>query len=69
MADNRKYYYMRLMENYFEMNEQLYLESLPDGCYNLFVGIECNFHDLLLYQSINIISKGIFIHSSGVASQ
>ena len=31
MADNRKYYYMRLMENYFEMNEQLYLESLPDG--------------------------------------
>ena len=31
MADNRKYYYMRLKEDYFDSEEQNVLESLPDG--------------------------------------
>lgn len=31
MADNQKYYYMRLKENFFDTNEMKVLESLPDG--------------------------------------
>ncbi len=31
MADNKKYYYMRLNENYFDSEQQIVLESLPDG--------------------------------------
>ena len=31
MADNRKYYYMRLNENYFDSDIQVLLESMPDG--------------------------------------
>ncbi|QCR33157.1 hypothetical protein C1N55_13630 [Lysinibacillus sp. SGAir0095] len=31
MADNKKYYYMRLKENFFESEELVMLESLPDG--------------------------------------
>lgn len=31
MADNKKYYYMRLNENYFDSDVQVLLESMPDG--------------------------------------
>nr|WP_321026952.1 phage replisome organizer N-terminal domain-containing protein [Clostridium neonatale] len=31
MADNKKYYYMRLKENFFESEEMIILESMPDG--------------------------------------
>ena len=31
MADNKKYYYMRLKENFFDTNEMAILESLQDG--------------------------------------
>lgn len=31
MADAKKYYYMRLNENYFDTDEQRVLESMPDG--------------------------------------
>ena len=31
MADNKKYYYMRLNENYFDSDTQVLLESMPDG--------------------------------------
>lgn len=31
MADNQKYYYMRLKENFFDTNEIVLLESMPDG--------------------------------------
>ena len=31
MADNKKYYYMRLNENYFDSEIQVLLESMPDG--------------------------------------
>ena len=31
MADNKKYYYMRLKENYFDSDEQKVLEAMPDG--------------------------------------
>ena len=31
MADNKKYYYMRLNESYFDSDEQVLLESMPDG--------------------------------------
>lgn len=31
MADNKKYYYMRLNENYFDSETQVLLESMPDG--------------------------------------
>ena len=31
MADNKKYYYMRLNENYFDTETQVLLESMPDG--------------------------------------
>lgn len=31
MADNTKYYYMRLKENFFETDELQILESMPDG--------------------------------------
>ncbi len=31
MADNKKYYYMRLKENYFDSSEISLLESMPDG--------------------------------------
>ena len=31
MADNKKYYYMRLNENYFDSDAQVLLESMPDG--------------------------------------
>lgn len=31
MADAKKYYYMRLNENYFDTDEQKVLESMPDG--------------------------------------
>ena len=31
MADNKKYYYMRLKENFFDTDEMLYLEGLEEG--------------------------------------
>lgn len=31
MADNQKYYYMRLKENFFETESMIVLESMPDG--------------------------------------
>lgn len=31
MADNQKYYYMRIKESFFDSNEMVVLESMPDG--------------------------------------
>lgn len=31
MADNKKYYYIKLKENFFETEEMIVLESMPDG--------------------------------------
>ena len=31
MADNKKYNYMRLKENFFDSSEISLLESMPDG--------------------------------------
>ena len=31
MSDNKKYYYMRLKENFFDSDNMLLLESMPDG--------------------------------------
>ncbi|HEL2407051.1 TPA: phage replisome organizer N-terminal domain-containing protein [Streptococcus suis] len=31
MADNRKYYYLKLKEDFFESDEAVILESMPDG--------------------------------------
>ncbi len=31
MADSKKYYYMRLTDSYFDSDEQVLLESMPDG--------------------------------------
>ena len=31
MADNRKYYYLKLKENFFDSDEMVILESMPDG--------------------------------------
>ena len=31
MADNKKYYYMRLKEDFFDSDEMILLETLPDG--------------------------------------
>lgn len=31
MADNKKYYYLKLKENFFDSDEMVLLESMPDG--------------------------------------
>jgi len=31
VADNRKYYYLKLKENYFDDDVIMVLESMPDG--------------------------------------
>jgi DnaD_dom: DnaD and phage-associated domain len=31
LADNKKYYYLKLKENFFESDEAIILESMPDG--------------------------------------
>ena len=31
MADNKKYYYLRLVDNFFDRDEMIMLESMPDG--------------------------------------
>lgn len=31
MSDNKKYYYLRLKDNFFESDEMIILESMPDG--------------------------------------
>lgn len=31
MADDKKYYYMRLKENFFDSDNMILLESMPDG--------------------------------------
>lgn len=31
MSDNKKYYYLKIKENYFESDEMIVLESMPDG--------------------------------------
>lgn len=31
MADNKQYYYMRLKDNFFDTNEMVVMESMPDG--------------------------------------
>jgi len=31
MADSRKYYYLKLKENFFDSNEMIILENMPDG--------------------------------------
>ena len=32
MSDNKKYYYLKLKENFFESDELIMLESMQDGC-------------------------------------
>lgn len=31
MSDNKKYYYMRLKENFFDSDAMVIMESMPDG--------------------------------------
>ena len=31
MADNKKYYYLKLKDNFFDSDEMIILESMPDG--------------------------------------
>lgn len=31
MADNKKYYYLKLKENFFDSDSMVLLESMPDG--------------------------------------
>ena len=31
MADNKKYYYLRLVDNFYDRDEMIMLESMPDG--------------------------------------
>ncbi|EMW5712290.1 TPA: phage replisome organizer N-terminal domain-containing protein, partial [Enterococcus faecium] len=31
MADNKRYYYLKLKENFFDSDEMVLLESMPDG--------------------------------------
>ena len=31
MSDNKKYYYLKIAENFFERDEMIMLESMPDG--------------------------------------
>ncbi|MDK8540813.1 MAG: phage replisome organizer N-terminal domain-containing protein, partial [Enterococcus faecalis] len=31
MADNKKYYYLKLKDNFFDSDEMIVLESMPDG--------------------------------------
>ena len=31
MADNKRYYYLKLKENFFDSDEMILLESMPDG--------------------------------------
>ncbi len=31
MADSKKYYYLKLNENFFESDTMIVLESMPDG--------------------------------------
>ena len=43
MSDNKKYYYMRLKENFFDDDNMLILESMPDGYLKRFLKIEISF--------------------------
>ncbi|NWK12126.1 phage replisome organizer, partial [Clostridium cadaveris] len=31
MADNKKYYYLKLKDNFFDTDAMIVLESMPDG--------------------------------------
>ena len=31
MSDNKKYYYLRVKENFYDSDEMIILESMPDG--------------------------------------
>ena len=31
MSDNKKYYYLKLVDNFYERDEMIILESMPDG--------------------------------------
>ena len=31
MSDNKKYYYLKLVDNFYERDEMIMLESMPDG--------------------------------------
>ena len=31
MSDNQKYYYLKLVDNFFDRDEMIILESMPDG--------------------------------------
>ncbi|HBK5231260.1 TPA: phage replisome organizer N-terminal domain-containing protein, partial [Enterococcus faecium] len=31
MSDNKRYYYLKLKENFFDSDEMVLLESMPDG--------------------------------------
>ncbi|MDG4813858.1 phage replisome organizer N-terminal domain-containing protein, partial [Hydrogenovibrio sp. 3SP14C1] len=31
LADNKKYYYLKLKDNFFDSDEMIVLESMPDG--------------------------------------
>ena len=60
MSDNRKYYYLKLKENYFDDDSIVLLESMQDGVlysnillklYSAFQGeIDITFHQTLIKQ-------------------
>nr|DAF64725.1 MAG TPA: DnaD like replication protein [Siphoviridae sp. ct7dP4] len=35
MSDNKKYYYLRVKENFYDSDEMIILESMPDGDENV----------------------------------
>ena len=45
MADNRKYYYLKLKESYFDDDAIVLLESMPDGILysNILLKLFCRF--------------------------
>ena len=51
MADNRKYYYLKLKENFFDSDSIVLLEDMKDGIlYSniLFISWECHLNTLLM---------------------
>lgn len=61
MADNKKYYYMRLKDNFFDSEEIVLLESMPDGY--LYSNILLKLYLLSLKDEGRLMFKGTIPYS------
>ena len=67
MADNKKYYYLKLKENFYESDEMIILQNMPDGY--LYTDILMKLYLRSLKDGGKLMFKGLIPYTPSVLAQ